>query len=135
MKKEELKLGMKVVPFQKTGIFQKDIKEYKKSGVGRMLSKLGYLYYVGDAEEDCIVLNYDKDDVMGDIFSINDIEPYKENTLTVGDTIESIEPFFGINVGNLFKIEKIENGFITISSSLGTGVMSEDGWEEYFKKG
>ena len=71
MKKENIKIGMKVVPFQKTkGIAFETSIEWSRA------VKAGYPYLVvGRIEDDKCVLCAEGD-VTGDAYGFNDFEPY-----------------------------------------------------------
>lgn len=73
MRKEDCKVGMKVVPFQKT----EGVQPLKQSGCYKDLNKFGYLYII--RIDDCFaVLNGDPSNNYGDYFALDDFNPYVE---------------------------------------------------------
>ena len=82
MKHEDIKLSMKVVPFQKTrwNWDKEIIKDYYADadwGVGECLNSNGYLYVVYcDESMSAWVLGYDPEIEDGDFFNAEDFEPY-----------------------------------------------------------
>jgi len=82
MNKNDIKIGMRVVPFQKTAFTQK----LENSGVWRDALSKGqeYLYVIDeDKEFECFVLNDENfnDDDNGDFFNPEDFEPFNEQDI------------------------------------------------------
>ena len=83
MKKEDIKIGIKVTPFQKTVIgFEKDIEEYKNTNdLGKFLKENRYLYVIGydDYKQVWMLgdMTYNNNE-DGDYFNAKDFEPYQE---------------------------------------------------------
>ena len=82
---EDIKIRMKVTPFQKTvDGYEKSIEEYKSCtsyGWGNFLKENGYLYVTGyDEYENAWTLGdiTCNDNEDGDYFNSEDFEPYKE---------------------------------------------------------
>jgi len=74
MNKKDVKIGMKVVPFQKT-----TYSGLENSGILRDAKRIGqpYLYVCGwDDDENCFYLHVDKNEDSGDFFNPEDFEPY-----------------------------------------------------------
>lgn len=82
MKKEDVKLGTKVVPFQKTG--GRSWKVWIASLEGTIFKENSYMYVV-KIYSDFVVLNNSTDFTYGDCFSYEDIKPYVGVNMTWND--------------------------------------------------
>jgi hypothetical protein len=81
MKNEDIIIGQKVTPFQKTAKgWESDIKTYLRYGCGKFLKENGYLYVKEyDDYEEAWVLRDESDDDSGDYFNAEDFEPISED--------------------------------------------------------
>lgn len=88
MREDQIQIGSKVIPFQKTAKgWEEDINEYKNHtyGYGKFLKKNGYLYVTeyDEYEKTWILsddINADGDyfNTDGDFFNPEDFEPFDE---------------------------------------------------------
>lgn len=82
MRKEDVKIGMKVRPFQKTAKgWEEDINEYKKHtyNPGKFFGEKEYLFVIKyDTYEEAWILSEDPEENDGDFFNSEDFKPYSE---------------------------------------------------------
>ena len=84
MRKEDVKIGMKVVPFQKTYFGKENLSE---TWSGHVLKKLGYLVVNRFIENGGIALSTSSSqNKNGDFFRPEDFEPYIEPKQTQKET-------------------------------------------------
>jgi len=93
MKKEHVKIGMRVIPFQKTVFSQLEKSNTWKDAQNK---NQDYLYVVDwDDKLNCFVLDDENmnDEDNGDFFNPEDFEPYEEDGVALQDKQKLFERF------------------------------------------
>lgn len=130
MKREDVVIGMKVVPHSKTGeIYPMDYNKYlseRKSDTSKFLKENGFLFVTKDKKEDGFLLNNNLFET-GDYFLAEDFEPYVEPSVVeeTDESDEEIMPFhkvvktmFLIDKSELIRLREIEKNYKEITELL-----------------
>lgn len=124
MKKEDVKVGMKVVPHSKTGICPTPISSYQigdYSPPSKFLKENGFLFVAVDKGENNFLLNENLSE-NGDFFLAEDFEPFVEpsvkTSFSIEDVREAIEPMTLINKSELIRLQDIEKKYRELTELL-----------------
>jgi hypothetical protein len=123
LKKEDVRMGMKVIPFQKTAVgWEEDIEEYKNHtyNYGYFLRENGYLYATEyDEYEEAWVLTDDLNERDGDYFNAEDFEPYEQYSLK--EKLLKLQKLYNEMMELQYEINgEFNNKLISISNILGS---------------